>query len=131
MNLLLDTHIALWAVTGSSRLRPDVVQIIANPKNSAFISVASIWEIAIKFARNKGLPDDMPVSGTQARDIFQNAGYQFLKIDADHAAAVDSLPLRHGDPFDRIIIAQARAEGLRLITGDADVAAYDPAIMLV
>jgi PIN domain nuclease of toxin-antitoxin system len=131
VNLLLDTHIALWAVTGSSKLRPDIVQIIANPKNSSFISVASIWEIAIKFARNKGLPDDMPISGTQARDIFRNAGYQFLKIDADHAAAVDSLPLLHGDPFDRIIVAQARAEGMRLITRDAEVAAYDPAIMLV
>jgi PIN domain nuclease of toxin-antitoxin system len=131
VNLLLDTHIALWAVTGDSKLRPDIVQIIANPKNTSFISAASIWEIAIKFARNKGLPDDMPVSGTQARDIFRNAGYQFLKIDADHAAAVDGLPLLHGDPFDRIIVAQARAEGLRLITKDADVAAYDPAIMLM
>jgi PIN domain nuclease of toxin-antitoxin system len=123
MNLLLDTHIALWAVTGNRKLRPDIVQTIANPKNTSFISVASIWEIAIKFARNKCLLDDMPVSGTQERDIFKNAEYQFLKIDADHAAAVDGLPLLHGDPFGRIIVAQARTEGLRLITRDSDVAA--------
>ena len=131
MNLLLDTHIALWAVTGSSKLRPDIVGMVANPNNDAFISAASIWEIAIKFARNKGLPGDMPISGTQARDVFRNAGYQLLKIDADHAAAVDSLPLLHGDPFDRIIVAQARLEGMRLITRDAEVAAYDPAILLL
>jgi PIN domain nuclease of toxin-antitoxin system len=58
MNLLLDTHIALWSVTGNSKRRPDIVQTIANPKNTSFISVASIWEIAIRFARNKGLLDD-------------------------------------------------------------------------
>jgi PIN domain nuclease of toxin-antitoxin system len=77
VNLLLDTQIALWAVTGNRKLRPDIVQIIANPKHTAFVSVASIWEIAIQFARNKGLPDDMPVSGTQARDVFKMPDISF------------------------------------------------------
>jgi PIN domain nuclease of toxin-antitoxin system len=131
LNLLLDTHVALWAVTGSGKLRPDVATMIADPKNIAFVSVASIWEIAIKFARNKGRPDDMPISGTQARDVFLDAGYRLLMIEPDHAAAVDGLPPLHGDPFDRLIVTQARTEGMRLITKDPEVAAYDPAIMLI
>ncbi len=131
MNLLLDTHIALWAVTGSSKLHPDTIRTIRDPKSTVFVSVATIWEIAIKFARNKGLSDDMPISGTQAREVFKLAGYQLLRIEADHAAFVDQLPMLHGDPFDRLIVAQCKVDGLRLITRDSKVAAYDPSIMLI
>jgi PIN domain nuclease of toxin-antitoxin system len=131
VNLLLDTHVALWTVTGSSKLRPDVIRSIRDPNNTVFVSVATIWEIAIKFARNRGMPDDMPISGTQARDVFKLAGYQLLRIEPDHAAFIDHLPALHGDPFDRLIVAQCKVDGLTLITRDSKVAAYDPSIMLI
>jgi len=73
----------------------------------------------------------MPISGTTALKHFQVAGYEMLAITATHAAAVDLLPARHNDPFDRLLIAQAQTEPLRLLTHDTQVAQYSDSIMLV
>jgi PIN domain nuclease of toxin-antitoxin system len=130
MKLLLDTHIALWWVTGDASLSGDVVAMIESAEHDVYVSVASIWEIAIKYARPKGRPDDMPLSGREALAEFERAGADILPVTAAHAAAVDDLPALHGDPFDRMLIAQALAEPLRLLTRDARLAEYSKLVML-
>ena len=119
MRLLLDTHIALWAIVDDPRLAGAARELIEAPSNDVAVSAASLWEIAIKHALRRG---DMPVSAADALGWFRAAGYVLLDITAEHAAAVETLPPIHADPFDRLLVAQARHEPLRLITHDATVA---------
>ncbi len=127
MRVLLDTHIALWAVVGSKRLAPQARDAILDA-DEVFISAASIWEIAIKHGLGRG---DMPISSAQALRAFSDAGYALLNIRPEHAVAVERLAAIHSDPFDRMLIAQALEEPLTLITRDARVASYSAAIMKV
>lgn len=124
MRLLLDTHIAIWVLCDSPRLRDPARGLIADQRNSVFVSAASVWEIAIKHRLNRGGPDDMPVSGSVALEAFLQTGFEILAVTGEHAAALDGLPPIHKDPFDRLIVAQALAEPLILITNDAVVANY-------
>jgi PIN domain nuclease of toxin-antitoxin system len=119
--LLLDTHVALWALTNDPRLSRRARALIEDPANDVLVSAASVWEIAIKHALGRG---DMPISGDQALDWFRQAGYALLPIAPDHAAAVEHLPDHHRDPFDRLLVAQAIAEPLRLLTRDPLVLRY-------
>ncbi len=128
MNLLLDTHVALWAITGSSKLSKKALELIESPKSSVWISAATIWEIAIKHSLGRG---DMPVSSHDAVCYFRDSGYGFLPIEPEHAVAVEELPAHHGDPFDRLLIAQALIEPMRLITHDAMVASYSNTIIAI
>ena len=98
------------------------------PKTSVWISVASVWEIAIKYALKRG---DMPVSGQDARRYFDASGYRLLSVEIEHVIAVEGLPAHHNDPFDRILVAQALAEPMRLMTHDAVVARYSDTIIKV
>ena len=127
MRILLDTHIALWAVVGSRRLAPQAKEAIL-AADAVFVSVASVWEIAIKHGLARA---DMPVSSAQALQAFSDAGYELLNIRAEHALAVERLAAIHNDPFDRMLVAQALVEPLTLITRDALVASYSSAIMKV
>lgn len=129
MRLLLDTHAALWAITADSRLPLAIQALIADPQNSVQVSAASIWEISIKHALARGGPNDMPISGAQAAGYFRASGYGLLAVSAEHAAAIESLPALHADPFDRLLVAQALTEPLRLITHDPKVAAYSETII--
>ena len=131
MKLLLDTHIALWAIADDSRLPKEARELIADPDNDKFVSVASIWEIAIKHAAQKRGVGRMPISGAEAVEHFDEAGYQVLPITASHAAAIDRLPPHHADPFDRMLVAQALEEPLRLLTHDKRLAAYSDTMILV
>lgn len=128
MRLLLDTQVVLWALTGSRRLGALARGLIADPANEVYVSTASIWEIAIKHGLGRG---DMPVSGTRAAELCAQAGYKELPVSWRHAALVDTLPPLHGDPFDRILVAQAAAEPLRLLSRDAAVASYGAMVMAV
>ncbi len=128
MRLLLDTQIVLWALTGSPRLGAKAHELIADPANEVFVSTASIWEIAIKHALGRG---DMPVSGVRAAELCALAGYRELPVTWQHAASVDALPPRHADPFDRILIAQADSEPMRLLSRDATVAGYGAMVLPV
>lgn len=128
MRSLLDTHIALWAIVDSPRLSLSAREQILAPQSTIFVSAASIWEIAIKHSLGRG---DMPVSGKRAAALFLAAGYQLLPIGAEHAAAVETLPPIHADPFDRMLVAQALVEPLRLLTHDQTVASYGNGILLV
>jgi len=126
LNLLLDTHVALWAITDSPKLPKKTRELIESPKSSVWISAATIWEIAIKHSLGRG---DMPVSSQDALRYFRDSGYGFLPIEPEHAAAVEDLPAHHADPFDRILVAQALVEPMRLITRDAIVARYSDTII--
>jgi PIN domain nuclease of toxin-antitoxin system len=128
VNLLLDTHIALWAITASPRLPLRARELIEDEANTPWVSVASIWEIAIKHSLARG---DMPVSGAQALGYFRQAGYRMLPIEAEHTVMVETLPPHHADPFDRLLVAQALAEPLRLLTHDAKLAPYSDTVILV
>jgi PIN domain nuclease of toxin-antitoxin system len=131
VRLLLDTHIALWAISDDARLPAEARTLIADPDNDVLVSAASIWEIAIKHALARGGPNDMPISGRQALKHFQAAGYETLAVTAAHAASVDRVPPKHSDPFDRLLVAQALAEPLHLLTHDAQLAQYGDTVMLV
>lgn len=126
MNFLLDTHVALWAITDSPKLAKKARELIESPKSSVWISAATIWEIAIKHSLGRR---EMPVSSQDALRYFRESGYWFLPIEPEHAVAVDDLPAHHADPFDRILVAQALVEPMRLITHDPMVARYGNTII--
>lgn len=128
MNLLLDTHIALWAITDSPRLSVAARELIVNPRAGIWISAASLWEIAIKQQLPRG---NMPISAHAALGYFRAAGYSILAIEPEHAIAVAQLPMHHQDPFDRLLIAQALVEPMRLLTHDQMLGAYSDSIVLV
>jgi PIN domain nuclease of toxin-antitoxin system len=126
VNLLLDTHVALWAITDSPKLPKDARELIESPKSSVWISAATVWEIAIKHSLRRR---DMPVSSRDALRYFRESGYRFLPVEPEHAAAVEDLVAHHADPFDRILVAQALVEPMRLMTQDPMVARYSDTII--
>ena len=120
MKLLLDTHLLLWAAAGEG-LPAKAVQLIDDPGNDLLFSAASIWEIAIK--TGLGRPDFQVDAGVFRRELLES-GYEELAITSAHAAGVSTLPDLHKDPFDRILIAQAVAEGIVLLSADQAVLSY-------
>ncbi|NML74560.1 type II toxin-antitoxin system VapC family toxin [Rhizobium sp. S-51] len=128
MKLLLDTHVLLWAAAEPDRLKEPVREMLSDPDNELFFSAASIWEVAIK--SGLGRPE-FSVDPNLLRRGLVDRGYLELAISAAHAAAVMELPPLHKDPFDRLIVAQARHEGFLLLTADEMVAAYGGSILFV
>jgi PIN domain nuclease of toxin-antitoxin system len=128
VNLLLDTHIALWAVTDSKALPKKARMLISDEQNTVFVSAASIWEISIKSGLGRG---QIPMSGSQALKFFELSGYRLLPVEPQHAASVEMLEPIHSDPFDRILVAQALTVPLRLLTHDKTVARYSDTIIFV
>ena len=128
MRVLLDTQIVLWALTDSPRLSAEARAIILDPESDIYFSAASIWEIAIKhrLARH-----DMPVSAEEAAKLCKQAGYIELSITSVHTAATEALPLHHADPFDRILVAQAKSEPMHLLTHDRLLPQYGDGILFV
>ena len=103
MRLLLDTHIALWAVSDDPRLSEPGRKLIADRANEIFVSVATLWEISIKFSLGHDRSNAMPIGSETAQDYFLSAGYKLLDITAAHVHALQNLPPVHNDPFDRIL----------------------------
>ena len=128
MNLLLDTHLLLWAAFRPDRLSPDAAAMIADPDNDLWFSAASIWEVAVKRALDR--PDFRVDPGVLRAGLLAN-DYAELPIAGRHCLGLPGLPPIHADPFDRILIAQALAEGMMLLTADARVAAYPGPIRAV
>ena len=128
MNLLLDTHVALLAITDSPKLSQQARDVLTSPKTTVWVSAANLWEIAIKHSLGRG---DMPVSSQDAMRYFKESGYRFLAVEAEHALAVETLPAHHQDPFDRILVAQALVEPMRLMTHDPLVALYSDSIIKI
>jgi len=129
VRLLLDTHVALWATTEAERLPPSIAELIADPGHEVFVSVVSLWEIAIKRSRGRD-PATMPISAAEARLEFAAVDFAILNVEPDHAIAVETLPPIHRDPFDRLLMAQAVTEPMRLVTHDAALAAYSDTVIL-
>ncbi|OYU47168.1 MAG: PIN domain nuclease [Rhizobiales bacterium PAR1] len=126
MRLLLDTHIAIWALVAPDRLTQAEQTLIASLENEEFVSSVSLWEIAIKFPLSRGRVDALPFSAEAAHRYFLEAGYHVLDMTARHALAVETLPPLHADPFDRMLVAQARTEPMHLLSQDQKVLAYFP-----
>lgn len=117
--MLLDTHALIWwQAHDPPMLSARAYDAIADPGNTVFVSAASVWEIAIKRALDK-----LDVPGDVLEAIEAN-GFRELPMTAFHAEQAGSLPLHHTDPFDRMLIAQAQAEGLILVTRDANISRY-------
>jgi PIN domain nuclease of toxin-antitoxin system len=128
MKLLLDTHILLWAAGQPDRLSPLARGMFLDPDNTLFFSAASIWETVIK--REIGR-DDFIVDPYRLRKMLVLNDYRELTITAEHVLRVSTLPPLHKDPFDRILIAQARSEGMMLITVDKTVIRYGESVQAV
>ena len=128
MKLLLDTHLLLWASDQPERLSAEARVLLDAPGNALVFSVASIWEVAIKQGLKR---NDFRADARILRRGLLDNGYEELAITGAHAVSVDLLPPLHKDPFDRMLIAQAHAEGMTLVTSDAQVAQYPGAVMKV
>ena len=115
---LLDTHAALWALAEPEKLSRPARMALEDAENDVFVSVVSAWEIAIKGALGKlEAPDELEAA-------IRMQGFEPLLMTFHHAAQAGGLPPHHGDPFDRMLIAQAQAEGLVLVTRDSDIPLY-------
>jgi PIN domain nuclease of toxin-antitoxin system len=119
MNLLLDTHVLIWVFSDDARLSTRARSAITNPDSLVFVSSATAWEIAIKRALGKlRVP-------TNYQEGLRRYRFTPLDISTEHALAVERLPDHHSDPFDRLLVAQARLERLALVTADRRIQAYD------
>jgi PIN domain nuclease of toxin-antitoxin system len=127
LRLLLDTHVYIWAIMDVERLSPTARFMMANEENELCLSVASLWEATIKISKGAmvvpGNHIDFLLDGIVTHHV------EVLPIRFDHLRLLQALPHLHKDPFDRILIAQSRAEGIPLITVDSDICWYDVQIL--
>jgi PIN domain nuclease of toxin-antitoxin system len=122
MDLLLDTHAVVWYITEDSRLPIFLRKQIEDSSNNCFVSIASLWEMAIKHATGKlALHEDLSV----VLEIIRISGIKSLPITTDHILHIRKLPLHHNDPFDRMIISQCLAEQLTMVSCDKQFRHYD------
>lgn len=125
MRLLLDTHIVLWVMQGASQLGPQARRLI-DGADQVYVSSVSLWEASIKAGLGK-LKVDLDLLDRRLRDTAMLQ----LPMTWDHAATLRRLPRLHGDPFDRMLVAQAMSEPLQLLTHDAALARYSPLVTVV
>ena len=118
MKLLLDTHAALWFLSGDERLGQGAVRHLTDDANRVLLSAAVVWEVAVKRSLGKLAVPQEYVS------LLLGAGVQALAVSIDHAAAVEGLPWHHRDPFDRMLVAQASIEGAALVSRDDALRPY-------
>lgn len=125
MNFLLDTHLFLWWITKYPRLDKKIRSVIENPSHRITASVVSAWEVSLKNRARK-----LPLK-TTLEETFAEPGFEILPITLAHILELHRLPMVHKDPFDRMLIAQARVEKLTLITADRKIWKYRVATMKV
>ena len=121
MKYLVDTHLLIWTVLDSAKLSDVAKKILEEDDGEYYFSAASVWEIALKRQKH---PEQFPFTATAARDLFLAAGFIERVVSSKHSAAVEDLPHLHGDPFDRLLVAQARCEGMKLLTHDRMIVQY-------
>ena len=122
MKLLLDTHSFLWFISGSPHLSPSARALIEDATNDAFLSVASLWEMAIKISLGKlRLAQPFEILIPQQLDLNR---MKLLGITIRHTARVATLAFHHRDPFDRLLVAQAEVEQMPIVSGDLTFDAY-------
>jgi PIN domain nuclease of toxin-antitoxin system len=128
LNLLLDTHLLLWLAARDNLMSPRADALIKDTQNTLWFSVASMWEITIKKTLNR--PDFQTDASVLRAGLLAN-DYRELPIEGRHCLALAALPHLHGDPFDRMLLAQAIGEGMQLVTADRKLAAYEGPIVKV
>lgn len=134
MRYLLDTHILIWVIVGDERLTDGAKEIIEHPDNMIYFSAASVWEVTIK---NMKSPERIPVNGDVLVKYCNESGMIALPVVNDHALMIHQLSRRdgqpgHSDPFDRMLIAQAKTEGMIFLTHDGLLAGYnEPCVQIV
>jgi PIN domain nuclease of toxin-antitoxin system len=121
MSFLLDTHVILWFLNGDRNLSEKAMRIILNPEYTKYVSIASVWEVAIKIGLKKLCFPENTQGFLQA--INKN-GFELCPISPNYVLELEKLPLHHRDPFDRILIATAKYEGMPIITVDANIRLY-------
>lgn len=131
MNLLLDTHIADWAVEDNPRLPAQARSLILDPATVMSVGVVSLWEIAIKHALGQVGHDAMPMSAAEALGFFKASGYGIVPVKFAHVLALEDLPAFHADPFDRLLVATALSETFRLVTHDQQLKQYSDGVIIV
>jgi PIN domain nuclease of toxin-antitoxin system len=124
LRLLLDTHLLLWWLEGSPSLPAQARELIRDPENTVFLSAVSLWEIRLKQSLGKLR---LPIDFTER---LPGEGFESLALTASHTRQVGLLPWHHRDPFDRMLVAQALAEKLVLLTADETLAAYGAVVQL-
>lgn len=124
MRLLLDTHVLLWWLADAPKLAGEARAAIADPANEICVSPASVWEAAIKRTLGKLRFDDVELVAA-----LEAGGFREMPIAVEHALRAGQLPRHHDDPFDRMLVAQARAEGLTIVSRDEALKAYDAPIL--
>jgi PIN domain nuclease of toxin-antitoxin system len=124
MRILLDTHVLLWTMAEPAKLSRSARRMI--DRADTYVSAASIWEISIKAALRK-----LRVSPAEVLAAVEPSGFCLLPISGEHAAAVAELPLHHRDPFDRLLVAQAQLEPMRLLSNDEALRAYGDCVVFV
>lgn len=125
--LLLDTHTFIWWATGDRRLSNSVVAALSDVSSEVILSVVTPWEIAIKHASGR-LTLQRPVKQLVAEQVARHR-YTTLPVRLEHVLEVAELPSHHGDPFDRLLVAQARVEGMMLVSRDTAMRAYDVPVL--
>ena len=123
MRVLVDTHAFLWALLEDPRLSADAQQILTAESSELVFSLASLWEISIKIKLGK--LHALGSSVAYVRDEMKEYGMEFLPIRFEHILRLEMLPQHHGDPFDRLLIAQASTEGIPILTHDKRFSEYD------
>lgn len=127
MRVLVDTHAILWWLRDDPRLSQRARAILADGGNDLYWSIASSWEIAVKLPLGK-LELDRPLHHLFA-EIVSNQGVEVLPISHEHCGRLAELPLRHRDPFDRMLIVQAQHAGVPILTADPKFEAYDVKVL--
>lgn len=128
MSLLLDTHLLLWLAADPARLPDEARTLINDESVDSYFSVASLWEVTIKSGLGRR---DFHVDSRVLRRGLLESGFPELAIEAHHVAALEDLPLLHRDPFDRLLVSQARAEGLVLLTVDRRLEGYGASVRVL
>ena len=133
MKLLLDTHIILWALDDNPKLSVRARNLILDVQNKIYYSSASVWETTIKYMSK---PDKIKISGSKLCELCQRMGYCSLPIEDRHITALETLVYHnqyqpHNDPFDRIMIAQAKADGLIFLTCDSKMPYYEEECIMI
>jgi len=127
MNLLLDTHTALWLINEHEKLSFEVKNMLLNDKNTLYISIVSAWEIAIKTSRGKLTEFSGGVKSFLTK--INEMPISIVPIMPHYLETVETLPFIHGDPFDRLIVATAKTEGMIILTADENIYKYDVCFM--
>ena len=131
MNILLDTHMAIWALLDSPKMTSEAKQLIMDPDNTIYYSVVSVWEVLLKHSIH---PENMDFSAAVFSESCKDAGFVPLELRDKHVITADGFPPEvegHKDPFDRLLLAQAKTENMSFLTHDKRLSGYQEKCLIL